>query len=336
MTDRINTSTGTLLIIAVILLSWGWFSYQAVLSESVVIGDKKIIQIDRGDSVSKIIEKLHTEQINVSSVWFKLIAYQKDLSDKLKVGEYELKPGLTIPQILSLIVEGKTHQYSITFPEGWTFKQILQRLGKHPDLKHTLDGLDNRAIMTKLKADKKHPEGLFFPDTYFFAKKTDELVILKKAYARMQKVLTQEWQGRDQNLPLEDAYQALILASIVEKETAAISERPLIAGVFVHRLRLGMMLQTDPTVIYGMGDNYQGNIHKQDLRKPTPYNTYVIKGLPPTPIAMPGKEAIHAALHPTKTNSLYFVARGDGTHIFSADLKKHNEAVNTFQRHSSP
>lgn len=336
MTDRNKIIAATLLAFVSILLSWGWISYQAVLSEPVVSGDKKVIQISKGDSVSKIIDKLHAEQINVNSVWFKFIAYQQDLSSKLKVGEYELKPGLTIPQILALFVQGKTHQYSITFPEGWAFKQILQKLKSNPDLKHTLDGMDNQAIMAKLNADKKHPEGLFFPDTYFFAKNATDFSVLKKAYDKMQRVLEEEWQHKERDLPLQDSYQALILASIVEKETAAASERPLIAGVFTQRLKMGMLLQTDPTVIYGMGDSYHGNIRRQDLHTATPYNTYVIKGLPPTPIAMPGKEAIQAALHPAKTNNLYFVARGNGTHIFSPTLKAHNDAVNEFQRHIKP
>jgi UPF0755 protein len=335
MTDRNKIIAATLLTLIIGLLSWGWFSYQAILFEPIVSGDKKIIQINKGDSVSKIIDKLHAEQINVSSLWFKLIAYQQDLSSKLKVGEYELKPGLTIPQILTLFVQGKTRQYSITFPEGWTFKQILQKLNQHPDVKHTLDGMDNQAIMAKLNADKKHPEGLFFPDTYFFAKHATDFSVLKKAYDKMQKVLAEEWQHKEPDLPLKDSYQALILASIVEKETAAPSERPLIAGVFTQRLKMSMMLQTDPTVIYGMGDSYQGNIRREDLRNPTPYNTYTIKGLPPTPIAMPGKEAIQAALHPTKTDKLYFVAHGhDGTHVFSSNLKAHNDAVQQYIRNT--
>lgn len=330
----VKIAAGILLIISIVI-GWGWISYQSMLTEPVVT-NKTLIKIEKGDSINKIIIKLHQEKIDVDSTWFKLIAYRKDVSNKLKVGEYELTKGLTIPQILTLFVQGKTHQYSITFPEGWSFKQILQKLSQHPDLKHTLDGMDNQAIMAKLNADKNHPEGLFFPDTYFFAKNASDFSILKLAYNKMQRVLNEEWQHKERNLPLQDAYQALILASIVEKETAVTSERPLIAGVFTQRLKIGMLLQTDPTVIYGMGDSYQGNITRQDLHTPTPYNTYVIKGLPPTPIAMPGKEAIQAALHPAKTENLYFVARGNGTHVFSPTLKAHNDAVNQFQRHIKP
>lgn len=322
-----------ILLLTCLMIGWGWISYRTALTEPVVT-DKKIIRIEKGDSINKIIIKLHDVQIDVDSSWFKFIAYQKNLSDKLKVGEYELTKGLTIPQILTLFAQGKTHQYSITFPEGWNFKQILQKLNQHSDLRHTLDGMDNQAIMMKLNADKKHPEGLFFPDTYFFAKNASDFSILKLAYSKMQRVLSEEWQHKERDLPLQNAYQALILASIVEKETAVPAERPLIAGVFIQRLKMGMLLQTDPTVIYGMGDHYHGNITRQDLHTPTPYNTYIIKGLPPTPIAMPGKEAIRAVLHPAKTNNLYFVARGNsGEHVFSATLKAHNDAVDQFQRH---
>jgi UPF0755 protein len=195
--------------------------------------------------------------------------------------------------------------------------------------------MNDAEIMEKLKADKNYPEGLFFPDTYYFARNASDFSILKKSYQKMQQVLDEEWQHKAQDLAVQDKYQALILASIVEKETAAPQERPLIAGVFTQRLKIGMMLQTDPTVIYGMGDSYRGNITRQDLHTPTPYNTYTIKGLPPTPIAMPGKEAIQAALHPTKTDKLYFVAHGhDGTHVFSATLKAHNDAVQQYIRNT--
>jgi UPF0755 protein len=193
--------------------------------------------------------------------------------------------------------------------------------------------VSNEALMTQLGASEKYPEGLFFPDTYFFEKHTTDVALLKRAYDKMQLVLQQEWFNKAEHLPFNTAYQALILASIVEKETAAKAERTQIAGVFSRRLTQGMMLQTDPTVIYGMGDSYQGNIRSEDLHKETPYNTYKIKGLPPTPIAMPGREAIYAALHPDQSkNSIYFVSRGDGTHIFSSTLDEHNRAVNQFQR----
>ena len=191
--------------------------------------------------------------------------------------------------------------------------------------------------MSTLGATTQHPEGLFFPDTYFFEKNTTDIALLKRAYDRMQIVLAEEWNNKAADLPLKSPYEALILASIVEKETGAKTERPTIAGVFTRRLKTGMMLQTDPTVIYGMGDNYKGNITLKDLHTATLYNTYTIKGLPPTPIALPGRDAIAAALHPEAGDSLYFVARSDnsGTHIFSASLKDHNSAVDTHQRNKN-
>ena len=243
---------------------------------------------------------------------------------KLKTGEYELTSGLTVPQILALFVQGKTKQHAITFPEGWSFKEILHEIEKNPNLEHTLNGVDFGSVMAKFKSDMQSPEGLFFPDTYFFEKHTSDASLLKRAYDKMQRVLQQEWLNKAEGLPFKTPYEALILASIVEKETASTAERPLIAGVFIRRLEQNMLLQTDPTVIYGMGESYQGDIKSKDLTTATPYNTYIISGLPPTPIAMPGRDALYAVLHPDKGDSLYFVARGDGTHVFSANLKDHN------------
>lgn len=320
------------LILVLLGGAWGWQSYQTVLTTPVITGETKILQISKGDSVGRIAQKLQNLHIPINTFWFKWFAYQKKLTGQLKVGEYDLKVGLTLPDILRLLTQGKTHQYAITFPEGWTFKQMRKRLAQQPDLKQTLADMDDETIMAILKADNKNPEGLFFPATYFFTSNTSDFSILKKAYHKMAVVLKTEWAQRADNLPLQTPYQALILASIVEKETALASERPLIAGVFTQRLKIGMLLQTDPTVIYGMGSRYQGNIRRADLRTPTPYNTYIIKGLPPTPIAMPGKAAIQAVLHPTKTDNLYFVARGNGSHVFSATLDAHNKAVNHYIR----
>ncbi|MCF6252340.1 MAG: endolytic transglycosylase MltG [Methylococcaceae bacterium] len=324
---------GILLLICIVAaLLWG--GYNQALTTPVVLEQSQEIEIEKGDSFNRITNKLLEQGIVIKPLWFKLIAYKNKVTNKLKAGEYELKPGLSMPEILAIFVAGKSRQYSITFLEGWSFKQVLQQINKTPHIKNTLETSDYQSILTKLDLKYKHPEGLFFPDTYFFEKNTTDLSLLKKAYDKMQRVLTTEWDKKDNNLPLKDAYQALILASIVEKETGAAVERSQIAGVFTRRLNKGMLLQTDPTVIYGMGDSYKGNIRYRDLRQSTPYNTYVIKGLPPTPIAMPGRAAIHAALHPAKGKSLYFVARGDGTgtHVFSATLREHNNAVNKYQR----
>jgi UPF0755 protein len=337
------------IIVCVLLIisfagGWVWHDYQSALYTPAVIGSPIVIEIDKGDSFKQITDKLLAKSLNFRPFWFKVIAVQKKTFKKLKTGEYELAPGLTLPEILTLFVQGKTRQYAITFPEGWSFKEILQEVEKNPNLEHTLHYVDFEVLMSQFGADIKHsaialppasmqsPEGLFFPDTYFFEKHTSDVALLKRAYDKMQLVLKQEWSNKAETLPFKTPYEALILASIVEKETGVVAERPLIAGVFTRRLQAGMLLQTDPTVIYGMGENYQGNISYKDLKTATPYNTYVIRGLPPTPIAMPGRDAIYAALHPDNSNTLYFVARGDGTHEFSATLKDHNLAVDSFQR----
>jgi UPF0755 protein len=313
----------------------GWFfsGYQNALKAAVVIGQPVSIEIAKGDSFRQILHKLRDKHLITTSLWFKVLAIRTQSVSKMKTGEYELATGATIPDILALFVSGKAKHYSITFPEGRNFKEMLQVIEKNPDLEHTVKDMSHEELLAKLGASEKHPEGLFFPDTYFFEKHTTDLALLKRAYDKMQLVLQQEWFNKAEHLPFNSPYEALILASIVEKETAAKIERPLISGVFSRRLNQGMMLQTDPTVIYGMGDSYQGNIRSEDLHAETPYNTYKIKGLPPTPIAMPGREAIYAALHPDQSNnSIYFVSRGDGTHVFSATLDQHNQAVNQFQR----
>lgn len=325
---------GILLLLAIIG-GWSWTEYQHARNNPVVPGEKVSIVIKKGDSFENITSKLITQHVSITPMWFKIVAVQEKATTKIKVGEYDLKGGMTAPELLAVLVDGKQKQYSITFPEGWSFKEILQEIAKNPHLEHVLTNTtDHATLMSKLGAAAVHPEGNFFPDTYFFEKNTSDVALLKRAYDKMQAVLTEEWSKKEANLPLKTPYEALILASIVEKETGAKAERPQIAGVFTRRMELGMLLQTDPTVIYGMGDNYQGNITLKDLKTPTAYNTYTIKGLPPTPIALPGRDAIAAALHPEPGSSLYFVARGDGsgTHVFSASLKDHNSAVDTFQR----
>jgi len=311
---------------------WMWMDYQKALHHPALIDKTVYIEIEKGDSLDLISDKLVAHDLDVKPFWFKIIALQDNAFKKLKTGEYELTSGITIPQILTLFVQGKTKQHTITFPEGWSFKEILQEIEKNPNLEHTLNSVDFGNLMAKFNSDMKSPEGLFFPDTYFFEKHTSDVSLLKRAYEKMQQVLQQEWLTKAEGLPFKTPYEALILASIVEKETGAAAERPVIAGVFIRRLEQNMLLQTDPTVIYGMGESYRGDIKSQDLTTATPYNTYVISGLPPTPIAMPGRDALYAVLHPDKGDSLYFVARGDGTHVFSATLKDHVAAVDKFQR----
>ena len=322
----------TILLVASAVMGWFYMDYNAFVRQPIVAQQPVVIEINKGSSFRSIIRVLQQHKLPANKHWFKLLAYREGLINQLKAGEYELPVGMKPKAFLLLLSSGKVRQHSITFPEGWTFKQLRQALAADKNLKRTLAELSDADILKKMGSTYAHPEGLFFPDTYRFEKHTTDLAILQQAYKKMEQVLNQQWANKSADLPLKDAYQALILASIVEKETGTPVERPIIAGVFIRRLKKGMRLQTDPTVIYGMGENYQGNIRKQDLRKITAYNTYRIKGLPPTPIAMPGELAINAVLHPEPGNSLYFVAKGDGSHIFSATLVEHNRAVNTFQR----
>lgn len=314
-----------------------WNTYQRAMNASVVLGQAQSISINKGDSFNTISNKLG-RKIAINQLWFKFIAYKEQVANTLKAGEYELKVGSTLPQIVALFAAGKTKKYTITFPEGWRFAQIIERIQSNPQLKKTLSNDDLQTLITQLDARYQHPEGWFFPATYFFDKNATDLSVLTAAHHKMQRVLQTEWAARQADLPLDTAYQALILASIVEKEAQAPAERAQIAGVFIRRLKKRMLLQADPTVIYGMGERYRGNIRYRDLRQRTAYNTYVIKGLPSTPIAMPGQAAIHAVLHPAAGNSLYFVAQGNeqGTHVFSATLKQHNNAVNKYQKKRRP
>jgi UPF0755 protein len=314
-----------------ILIGWVGVAYQSVLNKPAV-QNNLVIEIEKGESFDKITRKLLAQDVDIDPFWFKIIALQRNVINKLKAGEYELTPSLTIPQILTIFAEGRAKKYTITFPEGWNLKEILQELSKHRNVNKTLQKESLTEISSQLGISEKNPEGWFFPDTYNFEKYATDVSILKRAYVKMQSVLQQEWQNKELNLPYKTAYEALIMASIVEKETGSKSERAMIAGVFTRRLAKGMLLQTDPTVIYGMGDKYKGNIRSNDLIAATPYNTYVIQGLPPTPIAMPGLDAIHAALHPDKDNKLYFVAKGDGSHQFSTTLTEHSSAVDIFQK----
>ncbi len=258
-------------------------------------------------------------------------AHAKRLTASVKAGEYALEPGLTPLGLLGLWVSGKTVQHELRVIEGWRFVQALAAIRQNPAVAQTLGEADAPTLMQALGLGNIAAEGRFFPDTYRFSKGTTDVALLKTAFTALAKILETEWAQRAPNLPYDNADQALIMASIIEKESGRSAERDQIAGVFVRRLRLGMRLQTDPTVIYGLGDGYDGNIRSADLVRDTPYNSYTRDGLPPTPICLPGRDAIHAALHPDDGNALYFVARGDGTHQFSATLEEHNQAVRRFQ-----
>jgi len=295
-------------------------------------GDPYIFTVTEGMSLALLAHRLHEQKIIDYPRFFIQLGRRLDAAHRLKVGEYTLTRKLTPRTLIGLMTEGKVLQYGLTLIEGQTFAEMLARIQDHPTLKHTLAGLESEAIMEKLGHAGVHPEGRFLADTYHFPRNTSDLEFLQRAWNAMEKYLHDAWEGRDRDLPLATPYEALILASIVEKETGVPGERAQIAGVFIRRLQKGMKLQTDPTVIYGMGERFDGNIRRADLVRDTPYNTYTRAGLPPTPIAMPGRAAIDAVMHPAKGDSLYFVSTGGGRHYFSSSLAEHNLAVDKYQR----
>ena len=305
----------------------------AEMNTPLVITEPVTINFSRGSSVralaNQLIEKGFLQNKNYFLIWGKLHRQET----RLQAGEYIVTPGSTLAELLDNMDAGNVVQHGIVLIEGYTFRQVLETIQKSPVVTSKLKDLSDDEIMAALGHEGEHPEGRFYPDTYYVSRGVTDIELLTRAYNEMEKILQQEWQQREQGLPLKTPYEALILASIVEKESAIAEERPLIAGLFTNRLRKKMRLQTDPTVIYGI-ENYDGNIRFRDLRKDTPYNTYTRHGLPPTPIALPGREAIHATLHPEKTEYLYFVAYSDGSgrHVFSTNLKDHEKAVDQYQR----
>ena len=286
-----------------------------------------VYEVQKGAAFSHVARELEAEGLIRHPLYWRLYARLQDKAHRIRLGEFRLSTSMTPAEILDTLVSGATVQYSHTVLEGWTFRQLLDSLATHPQIVQTDIVRDREALMDELGQPGMHPEGWFYPDTYHFPKGTTDLEFLRRANGITRERLEAEWAGRDEGLPLRSPYEALILASIVEKESAVTSERPMIAAVFISRLRKGMRLQTDPTVIYGMGEDFDGNIRKSDLRRDTPYNTYTRGGLPPTPIALPSGESIHAVLHPADSDALYFVARGDGSHHFSATYEEHREAV---------
>lgn len=287
----------------------------------------------RGSSITTLANQLSEKGLLQNKKHLLLWGKLNRQSTRLQAGEYLLTPGMTLAGLLDAMVAGDVVQHNITIIEGYTFRQMLDTIHQNGIVSKQLSGLSDAEIMEKIGHEGEHPEGRFYPDTYYVSRGVTDVDLLKRAYNTMAKILEEEWLQREEGLPLKSAYEVLILASIVEKESAIAEERPLIAGLFINRLRKKMRLQTDPTVIYGI-ENYDGNIRFRDLRKDTPYNTYTRRGLPPTPIALPGREAIHATLHPDKTKYLYFVAYGDGSgrHEFSTNLKDHEKAVDKYQR----
>ncbi|MDO6563102.1 endolytic transglycosylase MltG [Amphritea sp. 1_MG-2023] len=319
------------LTLVVALAYAGWRSLQTYLDDPLKLSQAQVVMVEPGSSFSRLARQLATEGILERPDWFSFFVRLKKVGHLLKAGEYQLEPGTTPRTLLVQLIEGKTLSYNFSIIEGLNFKQLRASINSNPHIRKTLSDHSDAQIMATLGLEGQHPEGMFLADTYQFHRGMSDLDLLQRAHQLLQAELDKAWLSKAKDLPYESVYEALIMASIVEKETALASERPIIAGVFVQRLKKGMRLQTDPTVIYGMGERYQGNIRRADLRRPTAYNTYTISGLPPTPIAMVGREAITAALNPEEGKWLYFVAKGDGSHQFSATLKDHNKAVREYQ-----
>lgn len=323
------------LSVSVITLLASLYVYRALFAEiELAAGDSAdavSIEISPGSSLNRIAQDLGQDGYLASPTLFKLWARLRGVDGSIRAGEYALERGITPAQLLNKIVRGDAIEYRITLVEGWTFERALQAIRNAENINNELAGLSLEEIALRMGLERTSPEGLLFPDTYFYRKGTSDLELLQRASERLDTLLLDAWENRLGALPYENAYEALTMASIVERESASNSERELIAAVFITRLERGMRLQSDPTVIYGMGERYQGNIRREDLSEQTPYNTYRIDGLPPTPIALSGSESIVAALRPAATDYLYFVAKGDGSHQFSRTLEEHNAAVRQYQ-----
>ncbi len=325
---RVVTGLLVLCVVGTGYLSWAW--------NHALYPGGEIYNVKPGMSLHAFARELSTRGVLPESHSFVWLAHLTGHDRALKSGEYRFRDGMTASALLEQVVAGRVIEYPVVLVEGWTFQQFLAALAEAPKLTHMLTGLSAPTIMERLGHPGEHPEGRFFPDTYYYSAGQTDIMILANAYDKMQKLLQHEWEGRESSLPFSSVYEALILASVVEKETGRDDERRLIAGVFINRLRQGMRLQTDPTVIYGMGKMFDGNLRLKDLRRDGPYNTYTRKGLPPTPVAMPGKAVLQAVLHPMVTGALFFVARGDGSHEFSSTLEEHNKAVLKYQLKGKP
>ena len=326
-----------LLVLLVVLALLGigtlYIQYHNFIRQPLTLAQDEVpFTITPGMSLGQLARRLHGQGIIRHPRLFVQLGRHMRVAQHLKAGEYILTPALTPQSLLQLFRDGKVVQYSLAIIEGQTFAELRRSIEEHPVLQQTLLGLDDAAVMDRIGHPGEPPEGRFLADTYHFPRSTSDVDFLRRAWQAMTTTLDSAWQARDPGLPLATPYEALILASIVEKETGIAEERPRIAGVFLRRLQRGMKLQTDPTVIYGLGEEFDGNIRRSDLTTDTPYNTYTRAGLPPTPIATPGRAAIEAVLHPADGDELFFVASGGGRHYFSSTLEEHERAVDKYQR----
>lgn len=319
-------------LVVVAAIAWGGMSYhQFTRTPLAVHASGQTLEVAKGEGFKGIVRQLREDKLTDAPTYlWQVLAWRMGVVNKLQAGEYALTSGMTPAALLENMAEGRVLHHHVTLVDGWTFAQVRAALAKAPKLKHELPGMADKLVMASFGEKGRSPEGMFMPDTYDYVLGMSDMDILARARTAMRAYLAKEWPGRDPSIPVQTPYDALILASLVERETAVGSERPRIAGVFERRLKIGMRLETDPSVIYGMGTAYQGKIHKSDLQTDTPYNTYTRFGLPPTPIALPSRAAIDAVLHPASGDALYFVAKGDGTHQFSATLAEQNAAVRKY------
>jgi len=332
LSNMVYKICGVTILLASFGSGWLVMDYKQFVSNPLPISERGYRQIIApGTSLRHFVNELYQAGIVRHPLYFRWLASFEGKAQSIKAGEYLFEPGVSPLQLLDQVVSGAVMQHTMTIVEGWTFVQLLVSLRRQDAIEQTLVGLSRDQTMERLGLAHQHPEGRFLPDTYHFPRGTSDIVFLRRAYQAMETRLSEEWARREQGLPFQTPYEALIMASIIEKETALPEERPEIAGVFVRRLARGMRLQTDPTVIYGLGDRFDGNLRRRDLATDSPYNTYMHAGLPPTPIALPGLASLHAALHPAPGDAIYFVARGDGSHEFSATLEAHNKAVRRYQ-----
>lgn len=331
MLRKYLTLCGGGLLIAVLLAVVLWQRISAYVESPLPVTQTQALVIERGQGFNHVVTDLEAASLVDRPLYLRIYARVHGLAHRIKAGEYEVEPGLTLEGLLQKMVDGDTLRHFFTVVEGTSFAQLRELLAANTVLEQTLTDLDDGEIMVLLGEPGRHPEGMFLAETYQYLRGMSDLDLLRRARTSLDEALARAWQQRQDALPYASSYEALIMASIIEKETAVPEERPRISGVFVRRIQQGMRLQTDPTVIYGMGDQYKGNLRRADLLKKTPYNTYAIEGLPPTPIAMVGEAAINAALNPEAGPWLFFVAKGDGSHYFSAKLSEHNSAVRRFQ-----
>lgn len=330
---RLLAAVGIILVLGVAVAAGSYLYWQNRLEAPLTLDEPVLYQVPAGAGFNQVVAQLESQGI-IDDAWaFQLLArVHPERVPRLRVGEYQLTPGMSGLEMIALLGSNNVVTYALTLPEGRTFNQLRELLNNAPKLGHQTADMSDEEIMALLDREGTFPEGWFFPDTYRYHLGMDDVDILRQALARMERILEEVWESRAEDLTVESPYEALIMASLIERETGAPEERREIAGVFKRRMEQGMRLQTDPTVIYGMGERYEGRITYADLREATPYNTYVINGMPPTPIAMPGRASLEAAVNPLPGDTLYFVSRGDGTHQFSRTLREHNNAVNRYIR----